>query len=457
MLSGTGGDGSVGLPRVKELGGVTLAQDPTEAEFGEMPKKVIATGFVDQVLPAAQMGNWLVNFQQRKIKQAQTNNTRPEILSDELTAEEIAPPNPHILSQILNVLRQRTGHNFAQYKLPTLNRRVERRMQINELADFKAYLDFIQTHPTEAEALLRDLLISVTNFFRDRKVWDFVEYNVIPALFVDKENSTSNSSIRVWVAGCATGEEAYTLAILLHEYAARLNYPVKIQIFASDLDEASIAIAREGIYLETIALDVSADRLKKSFGRIGGYYRVNKEIRDSILFARHNILSDPPFSRLDLVSCRNLMIYLNREAQGHLLSLFHFALKPDRFLLLGSSETAEGAADLFSDLSKKNHVYTRRTQLLYIYPLPEVKTNVVTAITSGGRADLQQTSQALQVNQPEHPFTKTLIPSELHQNILELYAAPSVVINEHFGIVHLSKRAGRYLEINGGEFTNNLI
>lgn len=450
VLSGSGADGSVGLPRIKEMGGLTLAQDPDQAQYNQMPKNAIATGFVDEIMPVERMGQWLLNYNQNRHKIELTGPAPDEDTSGEgdgIDADNVLSRGDTLL-EILALLRARTGHNFALYKRSTLNRRIERRMQVNDLHKLTDYLAFLGSHQAEVQALLRDLLISVTNFFRDREVWENLETNVIPVLFQGKDSV--DSVVRVWVAGCATGEEAYSLAILLHEYASRLTMPPKLQIFATDLDENAIAVAREGSYPETIALDVSPDRLRQFFNHTGRRYRVHKEVRETILFAAHDLLKDPPFSRLDLVTCRNLLIYLNKDAQEQLLSLFHFSLKVEGFLLLGTSETADGLPQLFSGFDKKHHIYTRRTLPRFFQPVP--------VLPSAEHSEKSRPGEV--IRRPVVPpaiVDKTVLPGELHQNMLEVYAPPSVVIDEKFDIVHLSDHAGRYMQFRGGEPSVNLI
>lgn len=316
VLSGTGADGTLGLRRVKEQGGFAIAQDPREAEYDSMPRNAIDTGLVDLILPAAQMPDRL------RALRAGAKWLR-------LAAEEEEKPAPETdlteVREVLALLRQRTGHDFAQYKLPTLLRRIARRLQVHSLPDVSSYLNFLREHPDEVPALLRDLLITVTNFFRDREAFETLRQEVVPKLFAGKG---PNDQVRVWVVGCATGEEAYSLAILLCEQAARRSEAPKIQIFATDIDDKAIAEARDCRYPQSIALDVSPERLRQFFTKEGDNYRVKKEVRELILFAPHNVLRDPSFSKLDLVSCRNLLIYLNREMQDRALATFHFALNP---------------------------------------------------------------------------------------------------------------------------------
>ena len=357
VLSGTGSDGALGLPRVKELGGFTLVQDPAEAEYDGMPRSAIATGFADAVLPVAAMG--------ARLQQYQAN--RRQIALAPQPAAPAPPGTADPLADILALLYTRTGRNFTAYKRATLTRRVERRLQICDQPDLAAYLTLLRAAPAEVQALLRDLLISVTNFFRDPPVWDGLAATVLPALVADA--AAAGRPVRAWVAGCATGEEAYSLAILLHEQAARQAVPPPIQVFASDLDAAAIAVARAGRYPATIALDVTPDRLLRFFHAEGPHYQIGAAVRETVLFAVHDVLKDPPFSHVDLISCRNLLIYLNRTAQDQVLRLFHFALQPDGHLLLGTAESADSVPHLFTPADKAAHRYRRRAAPPALHPL----------------------------------------------------------------------------------------
>src|SRR6266550_512942 len=355
VLSGTGANGSMGVKRVKEMGGVAIVQDPNEAEYSDMPRNSIETGLIDYVLPVARIPAKILAYKER-IGQA------------DLTGESAEDPqtHEHSLREIFTNLRVRTGHDFMNYKRATVLRRIERRISLLEIADLPAYAQYLREHSQEAHALLKDLLISVTNFFRDCESFEALERGIISKLFEKKE---SDEQVRVWVPGCATGEEAYTIAMLLSEHVQRLNEPPQIQVFASDIDERAIAKAREGLYTLNDAADVSPKRLAEFFVKEQHGYRVRKEIRELVLFAPHNLIKDPPFSRLDLVSCRNVLIYLNRPAQERVMNILHFALNPGGFLFLGTSESVDGSGDLFMALDKEAHVYQSRA-LSHRLPLP---------------------------------------------------------------------------------------
>ncbi len=432
ILSGTGSDGTLGLKRVKECGGLVLAQNPEEAEFGEMPTSAIATKLVDIVLPVDAMPERLLAV--REIGQKLRTARAPSPESDRETEAET-----NTLREILTLVRIRTGHDFTNYKRPTVQRRIARRLQVRQLTELPAYLTLLRDTPEEVHALLQDLLITVTNFFRDRETFAVIEREIIPNLFANKDG---DGAIRIWVPGCATGEEAYSLAMLLAEHAATRPDPPKFQIFASDINEEAIRSAREGRYDELIAGDVGADRLQRFFVRESGGYRIKKEIRESVLFAPHNLLRDPPFSRLDMVSCRNLLIYLSRETQERVLELFHFALRPEGRLLLGSSESAETLSTLFTPVDKKHRLYQSRASS-GPYALP-----------------LLPTQGRWEVRLPELPLTSEeprAAPATIHYQLLEQYAPPSVLLTQDFEIIHASESAGRYLRFAGGEPTRNLL
>ncbi|MDR6409219.1 CheR family methyltransferase [Paraburkholderia terricola] len=440
VLSGTGADGATGIGRVKEQGGVTFAQDPADAEHPEMPQNALATGMIDIVLPVAEMP--------RKLRELAENARAIHLppVDDEPETLALAQPDPastaeRALLGVLATLRARTGHDFRHYKRATILRRIERRLQVNGIPDLQAYQDYVLTHPDETPALLKDMLIGVTNFFRDRDTFEVVEREIVPRLFHKK---SEDDPVRAWVAGCATGEEAYSLAMLLAEYPER-HEEIPIQLFATDIDEHAIAFARAGLYPESITADVSAPRLRQFFTPERSRFRVSKAIRERVLFAVHNVLRDPPFSRVDLVSCRNLLIYLDRNVQTQVLQMFHFALQPGGYLLLGSSESAEAAGDLFTPVDKKHRIY--RANMVTSAVRPPISMPVVQhggAATTASAGAPQPLPQAL-------PF------SALHHRILELYAPPSVVVDTDANILHMSEHAGRFLRFVRGEPSYNLI
>jgi two-component system CheB/CheR fusion protein len=432
ILSGTGANGSMGMKRIKEYGGVAFAQDLGEAEYIDMPRNAIATGMVDYVLPVAQIPAKIISYREH-INTVQL----PE------ASEEVPKTDEQALIDIFTQLRMRTGQDFSNYKRATILRRIERRLGLRELSGLPAYSSFLREQPDEVHALMKDLLISVTNFFRDREALDALAAKIIPKVF---SNKNSNDPVRVWVAGCATGEEAYSLAILLSEHMKDDGRTPNVQIFATDLDEQAIQIAREGYYHDAEVADVSAERLRRFFNREVDGYRIRRELRESMLFAVHNVIKDPPFSHLDLISCRNLLIYLNREAQARVLEVFHFALNPSGYLFLGASESTEGASDLFLTVEKDHHIFRSRPVPPRAFPVPEVtfKPSLPPLV---GKEKTPEEKRAIE----------RLSYADVHQRLLEQYAPPSVIVNEDHDIVHLSERAGRYMQITGGEPSHNLL
>ena len=356
VLSGTGPDGSSGLKRVKEHGGVIMAQEPRESDHDDMPRNAIGTGLVDHILPVGEMALRIV---------ALARHLGPVRRRDPLSGSTGLDGLP----EIMTLVRLRTGHDFSHYKTATVLRRIARRQHLHDLPDTGAYARFLREHQEEVQTLQRELLISVTQFFRDPDAFAALEQHVLPRLF---HNKFAQDQVRVWVTGCATGEEAYSITMLLAEAAGRSSEPPSLQVFATDLDESAIADAREGCYTEAETADVSPERLRRFFVRERNGYRVRRELRETVLFAHHNVLKDPPYSHLDLVCCRNLLIYLNREAQARVMQTFHYGLRPGGYLFLGNSETPEGAMDLFVAFDKNAHIFEARTILTpRVIPVPD--------------------------------------------------------------------------------------
>jgi two-component system CheB/CheR fusion protein len=458
VLSGADGDGAIGIKRIKERGGLTIAQDPDEAEHSDMPRSAIETGMVDWVLEVGQMPERLLAYvdtaSRLKLPPEEgpppTRLVRPSAQEDELA-----------LRDVLVFLRTRTGRDFSYYKRATILRRIGRRLQVNGVPNLQSYLDFLRTHPGEAGALLQDLLISVTNFFRDREVFESLE-RFIPELF---RNKSQADTVRVWSPACATGEEAYSLAMMLTEHARTLESPPSLQVFGCDLDEEAIQLARAGQYPEAITADVSEERLRKFFVKDAKGYRVRRELREMVLFAAHDLLKDAPFSRMDLISCRNLLIYLNREAQQRVFDTLHFALKPGGLLLLGSSESVEDGSPLFRVLDKKHRIYVRQEIARTGIPVPTGPTSLLRDIES------QQQSLTAPVVHGKHFVPDAMAAfhsqlgakldraslAELHFKLIERYAPPSVIVNAEHEIIHLSEHVGSYLRFAGGEPTANLL
>ncbi|QDU98972.1 chemotaxis protein CheB [Lignipirellula cremea] len=425
ILSGTGSDGTLGLREIKERGGLAIVQEPSDAEYDGMPRSAIATGIVDLILPLARIADAILRFARVKPRLPATDR------EEDLEAEQ-----RQVLQKIFTHLRATTGRDFSRYKQTTILRRIQRRMQLRQIEEFSGYLDCLRTNADEVRTLADDLLINVTSFFRDAEVFETVGKEIFSRLLAAKG---PDESLRVWSVGCATGEEAYSLAILLLEAAALVEHPPRIQIFASDLHENSLQRARDGFYPGAIAADVSAERLTRFFHPEEGGYRIGKEARELVVFAPHNLLGDPPFSRLDLITCRNLLIYLQRKAQRDVIDLFHYALSPNGFLVLGASETVD-APELFRLEEKKQCIYQKRN-----VPGPEPRLPVFPL------------SQIQWASEPASGLaSESIAYGPLHQRMVEQFAPPSLLISPDDKVVHLSQHAGRYLVYPGGELTSNI-
>jgi two-component system, chemotaxis family, CheB/CheR fusion protein len=463
VLSGADSDGAIGIKRIKERGGLTVAQDPSEAEHASMPRAAIATNMVDWVLPAAEMPARLKQyFALEKQLQLPPETETPQSRAEE-RAKSMGDPAEAHLKDVIGLLRTRTGRDFSVYKRATVVRRIARRMQVNGVQDLAAYLGCLRTTPGEAGALLQDLLISVTNFFRDADCFSALEAH-LGDLF---EGKGPSDTIRVWVPACATGEEAYSLAIMLADKAREIDAPPVIQVFATDLDEEAIRAAREGSYPTIIEADVSEERLRRYFAKELRGYKVRREIREMVLFAQHDLLKDSPFSRLDLISCRNLLIYLNRDAQHRVFEIFHFALLPQGRLFLGSSESAEDVSTLFAVVDKKYRIFMQR-------PLPRAALPVLASGPSSLALSLDEKKNLglAPVALPAAAFDRGLLApvaahgategrpaswGEMHFKLLEALAPPSVLVDAEHEIRHLSPSAGRFLQFSGGEPSRNLL
>ena len=439
VLSGTGANGSMGIKRVKERGGAAFVQNPREAEFSEMPRNSIATDLIDRILNVAEIPAHIIGYKENlgTIEIPVEPESRPE-------------EQQQALREIFTQLRLRTGHDFSNYKRATVLRRIERRINVRQLEDLPAYAAFVRENTDEATALLKDLLISVTNFFRDREAFQFLETDVLPKIFHGKR---AEDTVRIWVAGCATGEEAYSMAMLCAERTGGVIDAPQVQIFASDIDEQAIVKGREGFYTLNDAADVAPERLRRFFTKENEGYRVRRDLREMVLFANHNILKDPAFSHLDAVTCRNMLIYLNPTAQERVMETFHFALEPGGFLLLGNSETVDGAGDLYATVSKEHHIFqSRHVSTRITYPIADSSSRAF-------RFDKMNYALAPAPPPPEQSETRPLERvsyGDLHLRLLEQYT-PSVLINEQYDIAHISGGAARFLQMKAGEPTQNLL
>jgi two-component system, chemotaxis family, CheB/CheR fusion protein len=420
ILTGAGADGAIGVRAIKESGGIVLVQDPNEAEYASMPRSAIAAGVADFVLPIRDLAKQLEEL---------LKDGKEELAASGLENDE------EVLRRILAHLRVRIGHDFTLYKRATILRRIARRVQVTRKESLADYYAFLRENAEEAQSLFADFLISVTTFFRDQHAFDLLAQDVIPQLFESKD---AGDNIRVWVPGCATGEEAYTIGILLLEEAARRELRPEIHVFGSDLDASALAIGREGRFPATIEADLSEDRLRRFFQREGDHYRVRRELRDIVLFASHSLLRDPPFSRLDLISCRNLLIYLDRELQQQVCNTFHYALNPGGFLFLGASESADQPAGLFRSIDRDARIYRSVANFGEKRPALPILLGP-RQMPTGGPAVPRVSSPNVNVGD-----------AALHRQMLERIAPPSMLVDESLRAVHLSQNAGRFLQLSGG-------
>lgn len=432
VLSGTGEDGAAGIRYIRDAGGITVAQSPTEAEYDGMPVSAIATGGIDLVLPAERMPGELSRLCRG-----------PHVVAGE------APPTPETeaaLARMFAALRSQTGHDFSQYKRAMVLRRLDRRLRFNDVATLGEYAPLLESNGAESRALLRDLLISVSSFFRDPEEFEALAA-LVPALF---EGKGAGDSVRVWVVGCATGEEVYSVGMILAEHLATLTDPPGFQVFATDIDETGYGFARAGLYPAAAVANISPERLQTFFTREAGGYRIAKSLRERVLFAGHNVLHDPPFSRIDLISCRNLFIYLRSEAQERALETFHFALRPGAMLFLGASESVGDSGLFMPTDGDSRRIYLRGSAP---YRLPSRPSSADPE--QGARAWIPGSPSPAEAASP--PSTPRFSYGALHVRMLEEYAPASVIVDERLNVVHLSASAGRFLHMGEGEPHHSIL
>jgi two-component system CheB/CheR fusion protein len=429
VLSGTGSHGALGVREIKLAGGMVMAQEPGTAEYDQMPKNAIQTGVIDCVLPPDQMPAALVKY----VEQPYLSSARNTCITPEQSTD--------ILNQVLTILKSGTKYDFRPYRKPMVLRRIQRRMGLAHIDSMTQYLELLQQQPEEVTALYKDLLISVTAFFRDSEAFRILAQKIIPALLT---RQTDDWPIRVWVPGCATGEEAYSIAMLLFEGAAEAKVTPNVQIFASDIDAEAIDIARNGIYPASITGDVSADRIKRFFVMVDdSHFQIDKQLRESVVFSHQNLIGDAPFSKLDLISCRNLLIYLEPEMQQKVISLFHFALVSDGYLLLGPSETVGRLTDLFEIVSKKWRIYRRiGVTRLDMVSIPLTK--------------IQERSN-LKPHHPSYALHRKSLKELTEQLVLNDYAPAVALINRSLEVLYVTGPLVNYLEFPRGEITKELL
>jgi two-component system CheB/CheR fusion protein len=437
VLSGTGSDGTLGVRAIKGEGGMVMAQNPASTEYDGMPRSALGTGLVDYELPPAEMPAQLIAYAAHAFGKTPSRSVATP-----------APKSENALKKIFVLLRAQVGHDFSQYKPSTIHRRIERRLAVHQIETLDGYVKFLQQTPAEVEALFRDLLIGVTSFFRDPEAFAVLEQQVIPQLFADKHPGTV---IRVWSSGCSTGEEAYSLAILLAERQEAMKQSFKVQVFATDIDSQAIATARLGVYPASIAADLTPERLARFFTAEadGSAYRIHKAIRDLLVFSEQNVIKDPPFSKLDLISCRNLLIYLDSDLQRRLMPLFHYALLPGATLFLGTSETVGEFGDLFTTLDRKAKVYQRKED--FRTDQRAALARFLPPVTPVDVARPSATDKAA-------PPAKLPLRELTEQALLQQVIAAGALVNAHGDILYLHGRTGMYLELAPGEAgLNNIL
>jgi two-component system CheB/CheR fusion protein len=436
VLSGGDGDGTLGLKAIKERGGLTLAQvaDGHGPGHPDMPESAISAGVVDLALPAEEMGPRLLDF-------ARGLSMLDGLAAPEAGDAEAARALDEARREIYAILRNQLGHDFAGYKAKTFLRRVQRRMQVNVLDTVEGYLERLRQDPQEVAALFRDLLISVTDFFRDADAFEALGRLVVPKLF---EGRGAEDVVRVWVPGCATGEEVFSLGILLREHMDGLRAVPRVQLFATDIDERALAVARAARYPAPLLDSVSPERLRRFFVADGGSYVVSKEVRDLCIFSPHSVIRDPPFSRIDLVSCRNLLIYFGPEVQEQVIPVFHYALRPDGYLFLGTAENVGQFGDLFAPVEKKQRIFRRRQDGAHGVRLPLAVAGLRLARATGAPS-------------PRPPIGGIALRQAVEGQVLERFAPPFVVVNREGDIAYYSARTGKYLEAAAGTPTRQIL
>jgi chemotaxis methyl-accepting protein methylase/PAS domain-containing protein len=429
ILSGMGSDGTMGLRAIKEKAGVSLAQEPASARFDSMPRSVIDAGLADLVAPAEELPGKILAYLRHTLILTKTESPLEE-------------RDRSGIEKVLILLRARTGHDFSLYKKTTVYRRIERRMGIHQIDRIASYVRYLQENPQEVDLLFKELLIGVTSFFRDPAAWEHLQAEVLPPLLAGRPDG---GVIRAWSVGCSTGEEAYSLAIVLKESLAQFKPAAgfKLQIFATDLDGDAIDKARQGVYPANIAADLSTERLQRFFLQEGAGYRVGKEIREVMTFATQNVIMDPPFTKLDILSCRNLLIYLTPDLQKQLLPLFHYSLNPGGILFLGSAETVSAHTDLFAPLHLKSRLFRRSETVLaaeqLVFPASFV--------------------HALPGDPKESTILKPAanLQTLADQLLLQHFSPPAVLVNDKGDILYINGRTGKYLEPAAGKANWNIF
>lgn len=435
LLSGTASDGTLGLKAIKAAGGITFAQDEKSAKYSGMPKHAVDAGVVDYVMPPGQIAVEIGKIAGHPILK------NPRIIEIKQPSPEQQPPHDEDLFNVFKILRKYSGVNFENYKPNTILRRISRRMLLQSVETLSDYVEHLRNSPKEISALYEDILINVTSFFRDPETFDVLKEEIFPRLM---SKSSPQRNLRIWVPACSTGEEVYSIAICLTEFLSEQRKSMPIQIFGTDISDNAIESARAGLYSYDIQKDVREDRLKKFFSRTDRGFQINKILRDICIFARHNVTKDPPFSRMDIISCRNLLIYFGGALQRKVIPVFHYALNPNGYLILGSTESIGGFAEFFFPADKRHRIFSKKI-------IPS-RINFDTSDRTG----LERSTER-EKPKPIHNFTDRDVLREGDRLILSKYAPPSVIINEDMEILQFRGRTAHYLEPAPGLASLNVI
>jgi len=435
ILSGSGSDGTMGMAEIQAHGGVTLAQDEATAKYDGMPRSAVQAGCVDYVLPPKGIAKELARIARHPYV---ARNILPG-------AAEAAPDAGPGLNTIFHVLRRATGVDFTHYRQTTILRRIQRRMVVHKIDKLEDYAKFLQSKPSEVKALYQDMLINVTSFFRGPRVFETLKATVFPAI---QKSVARERGIRVWTPGCASGEETYSVAMALLEFLGDRASQIPIQFFGTDVSESSVARARNGVYPENIQVDVSPERLRRFFIKAEGGYRVSKTIRDMCIFAQHNVLNDPPFSRMDLICCRNLLIYLEPVLQGKVISVFHYALRPSGFLMLGSSEGLGGTTGLFAVEDRTHKIFSKKTGA----------SQQAVAFSLNSQAERREYGPVpTRGRHPDASWNYAEAQKEFDRRLLTQYTPATVFVNEDMEIIHTRGNVNRYLKLAPGKPSLSLL
>jgi two-component system CheB/CheR fusion protein len=435
LLSGTASDGTLGLKAIKAAGGITFAQDEKSAKYSGMPKNAVDAGVVDYVMSPGQIAVEIGKIARHPILK------NHHIIEIKEPSPEQHPPHDEDLFNIFRILKKYSGVNFENYKPNTILRRISRRMLLQRVETLSDYVERLRNSPKEISALYEDILINVTSFFRDPETFDVLKEEIFPRLM---SKSSPERNLRIWVPACSTGEEVYSIAICLNEFMSEQRKSIPIQVFGTDISDNAIENARAGFYSYDIQKDVRKDRLEKFFSRTDRGYQINKILRDMCIFARHNVTKDPPFSRMDIISCRNLLIYFGGVLQRKVIPVFHYALNPNGYLILGSTESIGGFDEFFFPADKRHRIFSKKIVPSRIH------------FDISDRTGLEQPIER-EKQKPAHNFTDRDVLREGDRLILSKYAPPSVIINEDMEILQFRGKTGHYLEPAPGLASLNVI